>query len=80
MYSFHVVTLSTPLFLSFSFSFLILFFCNIFYIIGFDCGVFTCMFCDFIAKDCPISLLTQDHINYCRQRIALSILQGNALE
>jgi Ulp1 protease family, C-terminal catalytic domain len=45
---------------------------------GFDCGVFTCMFIDFLAKDCPL-VFGQDHITQCRNRIALSILQGKAI-
>ena len=43
-----------------------------------DCGVFTCMFADFVTKNCPL-LFGQEHINQCRQRIALSILQGKAI-
>ncbi|KAL7543627.1 hypothetical protein ACHAXR_012914 [Thalassiosira sp. AJA248-18] len=46
---------------------------------GFDCGVFTCMFCDFISKDCPL-LFNQEHINQCRDRIALSIMKNCAVE
>ena len=45
---------------------------------GYDCGVFTCMFADFISKDCPL-VFTQDHVNQCRERIALSILKGKAI-
>lgn len=46
---------------------------------GYDCGVFTCMFADFISKDCPLDVLGQDHITQCRERIALSILEGQAI-
>mmetsp|Transcript_23237 Transcript_23237/g.50343 ORF Transcript_23237/g.50343 Transcript_23237/m.50343 type:complete len:610 (-) Transcript_23237:9-1838(-) len=46
---------------------------------GFDCGVFTCMFCDFISKDCPL-VFSQDHIDQCRERIALSIMKNCAIE
>jgi Ulp1 family protease len=46
---------------------------------GYDCGVFTCMFCDFIANEKPVQLIHQDDMSYYRQRIALSILQGNAI-
>ena len=46
---------------------------------GYDCGVFTCMFADFISRDVPL-LFTQKHINECRKRIALSILLGTALD
>jgi len=46
---------------------------------GFDCGVFTCMFIDFLSKDCPLDFLGQEHITQCRERIALSILNGTAI-
>jgi len=46
---------------------------------GFDCGVFTCMFCDFISKDCPL-VFNQSHIDQCRERIALSIMKNCAIE
>merc|ERR1711957_59358 len=46
---------------------------------GVDCGVFTCMFCDFISKDCPL-VFNQEHIAQCRERIALSILKNCAIE
>ena len=45
---------------------------------GSDCGVFTCMFADFLSKDCPL-VFGQDHITLCRERIALAILQGQAI-
>ncbi|KAG7356284.1 Ulp1 protease family protein [Nitzschia inconspicua] len=45
---------------------------------GFDCGVFTCMFADFLSKDTPLAF-TQEHINQCRERIALSIMSGKAI-
>ena len=45
---------------------------------GFDCGVFTCMFADFLSAGYPLSF-SQDHITRCRERIALSILQGCAI-
>jgi len=45
---------------------------------GFDCGVFTCMFADFISRDLPLTF-TQRDITRCRDRIALSILNGSAL-
>ena len=46
---------------------------------GFDCGVFTCMFCDFMSTNSPL-FFTQEHITQCRERIALSIMRGAALE
>ncbi|KAL3799204.1 LOW QUALITY PROTEIN: hypothetical protein ACHAW5_007243 [Stephanodiscus triporus] len=46
---------------------------------GYDCGVFTCMFCDFISKDCSL-VFNQDHIDQCRDRIALSIMNNCAIE
>lgn len=45
---------------------------------GFDCGVFTCMFADFLSKDCPL-VFDQSHITQCRERIALSIMKGVAV-
>jgi len=45
---------------------------------GFDCGVFTCMFADFISQDMPL-LISQEHISECRDRIALSIMNGKAI-
>lgn len=47
--------------------------------IGFDCGVFTCMFADFVTKDCE-PVFNQTHITQCRQRIALSIMKNCAIE
>ena len=41
---------------------------------GVDCGVFTCMYCDFLAGGAPLSF-TQDDIDLCRIRMALSILR-----
>ena len=46
---------------------------------GFDCGVFTCMFADFLSLDRPLSF-SQEHITQCRERIALSIMKGVAIE
>jgi sentrin-specific protease 1 len=45
---------------------------------GYDCGVFTCMFADFLSKDCPL-VFDQEHISQCRERIALAILKGQAI-
>ena len=39
---------------------------------GDDCGVFTCMFMDYLSVDYPL-IFEQAHITQCRQRIALSI-------
>jgi sentrin-specific protease 1 len=46
---------------------------------GYDCGVFTCMFADFLSINCPLDYLTQEHITICRERIVLSILNGTAI-
>mmetsp|Transcript_368 Transcript_368/g.614 ORF Transcript_368/g.614 Transcript_368/m.614 type:complete len:572 (-) Transcript_368:78-1793(-) len=46
---------------------------------GYDCGVFTCMFADFLSMDRPLTF-DQSHINQCRERIVLSILKGMAIE
>lgn len=45
---------------------------------GYDCGVFTCMFADFLSKDTAL-VFNQEHINQCRERIALSIMKGAAI-
>ena len=47
-------------------------------ITGYDCGVFTCMFADFLSKDCPL-VFSQEDINQCRERIVLSIMNGRAI-
>lgn len=49
------------------------------FVSGYDCGVFTCMFADFVSRDAPLTF-DQSHVAECRERIALSILQGTALE
>ncbi|KAL9184884.1 hypothetical protein ACHAXT_002661 [Thalassiosira profunda] len=46
---------------------------------GFDCGVFTCLFADFISKDCPLVFSQEDVDDHCRERIALSILSSRAI-
>jgi sentrin-specific protease 1 len=46
--------------------------------LGYDCGVFTCMFADFVSKDCPL-VFNQTHITQCRERIALAIMKGSAI-
>jgi hypothetical protein len=40
--------------------------------------VFTCMFADFLSKDCPL-VFAQEHITQCRERIVLSIMNGKAI-
>ena len=45
---------------------------------GFDCGVFTCMFADYLSRDAPLTF-GQSTVTECRQRIALSIVKGCAL-
>ena len=42
---------------------------------GYDCGVFTCMYADFLSLDLPLSF-NQGHIDHCRHHISLSILDG----
>jgi sentrin-specific protease 1 len=42
---------------------------------GYDCGVFVCMFADFLAMGYPLCF-GQDDLPRCRQRIALAILNG----
>ena len=45
---------------------------------GSDCGVFVCMYADYISNGWPL-LFNQSHINSCRERIALGILQDCAV-
>ena len=45
---------------------------------GYDCGVFLCMFADFLSKGCPL-LFDQTMITQCRERIALAIMKGQAI-
>ena len=40
---------------------------------GFDCGVFVCMICDFLAQDGAL-IFEEHHLTRCRQHIALCIL------
>lgn len=44
-----------------------------------DCGVFICMFADFISLNRPLTF-NQEHITQCRERIALSIMKGIAID
>ena len=46
---------------------------------GYDCGVFACMYADFISQDLPLKF-SQDQITECRERIALSIINGKAMD
>ena len=43
------------------------------YELGCDCGVFICMYADFIAMDYPL-IFTQDCIDKCQERMPLAIL------
>lgn len=45
---------------------------------GSDCGVFSCMFAEHLARDCPI-LFTQDHMPYFRRKMILEILETKLL-
>ncbi len=42
----------------------------------FDCGVFTCMYADYLSINKPLDF-TQEQVNIYRERIALSILRGS---
>ena len=47
----------------------------------YDCGVFVCLFADFIALDCdPIFDFDEGYINKCRELIALSIMENYAID
>jgi len=41
----------------------------------YDCGVFACMFVNFISQDFPL-VFSQKYVTQCRERIALSVLNG----
>jgi hypothetical protein len=43
--------------------------------IGWDCGVFECMYSYFLSEDLPL-VFNQDHIDRCRERIALCLMKG----
>lgn len=45
---------------------------------GFDCGVFACMFADFLSQNIPLTF-SQEDIDEYRKRIAFSILKGVAI-
>ena len=45
---------------------------------GFDCGVFVCMYADYISNGWPL-VFNQSHINSCCKRITLGILQNCAV-
>ena len=47
-------------------------------LLGYDCGVFLCMYADFISNDYPI-IFTQEEIETCRERIAVAIMRNMAL-
>jgi len=44
----------------------------------YDCGVFVCMYADYIANGWPL-IFNQTHINRCRERIALGCMQNCAV-
>eukprot|EP00586_Coscinodiscus_wailesii_P005449 CAMPEP_0172486486 /NCGR_PEP_ID=MMETSP1066-20121228/15077_1 /TAXON_ID=671091 /ORGANISM="Coscinodiscus wailesii, Strain CCMP2513" /LENGTH=526 /DNA_ID=CAMNT_0013252475 /DNA_START=10 /DNA_END=1590 /DNA_ORIENTATION=+ len=46
---------------------------------GFDCGVFTCMFADYLSQGKELTF-TQDDVTPFREKIALSILNGKAVD
>jgi Ulp1 family protease len=45
---------------------------------GFDCGVFTCMFMEFTARNQEF-LFRQKHMPYLRKRIALEIINSELM-
>ncbi|XP_037958920.1 uncharacterized protein LOC119688313 [Teleopsis dalmanni] len=44
-----------------------------------DCGVFTCMFAEFITRDKAITF-SQEHIEYFRHKMIVEIVQGELLQ
>lgn len=45
---------------------------------GSDCGVFTCMFAEYLARDYEITF-TQEHMPYFRKKMILEILYKRLL-
>lgn len=45
---------------------------------GSDCGVFSCMFAEFVSRNRPI-VFTQQHMQYFRQRMVYEICNGKLL-
>jgi sentrin-specific protease 1 len=45
---------------------------------GYDCGVFTCLFADWISADRVLEMLSEQEMLLYREHIALSILDGQA--
>lgn len=43
-----------------------------------DCGVFSCMFAEFYTRNKPFKF-SQEHMEYCRQKMALEIATGKLL-
>ncbi|XP_017037258.1 uncharacterized protein Ulp1 [Drosophila kikkawai] len=42
---------------------------------GSDCGVFSCMFAEYITRDAPITF-SQEHMDYFRKKMVLEIAEG----
>ena len=51
-------------------------FCQL--LLGNDCGVFVCMYADFISNDYLV-IFTQENIETCRERIPVAIMRNMAL-
>jgi hypothetical protein len=45
---------------------------------GYDCGVFVCMYADYITNGWPL-IFDQAYINRCRERIALGCMKNSAV-
>ena len=45
---------------------------------GYDCGMFVCMIADFLSIG-HLLVFCQDHIEYCRKRIIISIMKSCAM-
>jgi len=44
--------------------------------LGFDCGVFTCMYAYCLSTNLPVVAFAQDDMGNCRDRIAISIIKN----
>ena len=44
---------------------------------GYDCGMFLCMFSDFLSDDVPLNVFSQADMEHFRQKIGTDIIRGN---
>ena len=59
---------------SYEFIYIYIYIIYIYIYIGYDCGVFTCIFVDFLSTDTAL-VFTQHHINQCREQLHFLLWQ-----